>query len=304
MSGNLNSAATDVTKRIGYFDTENGVFFQLASSILSIVTRSKTSGSVVDTAVAQSSWNIDKLDGTGASGYTLDLSKQQIFVIDFQWLGSGRIRYGVSIGGAIVYCHEVNAANILTVPWSQTGFAPFRVEITNSGSTASSLFLTCCTAICENFYNPDGQLRTINNSTTTRTASTTLPLISLRKQSAYLSVPVKIIDLGVFASSADDLLVTVVLNGSLTGASWSDVSGYCQRDVSATSMTGGTVLYSSYVRGAAGASSTVIQEAFQDVVSTILGSDLTGASDILTLYVSSVSGSANVLGYINYKEIM
>ena len=47
------------------------------------------------TKVPQSAWNIDKMDGTGPSGYVLDIAKMQMTYIDYSWYGAGTIRFGM-----------------------------------------------------------------------------------------------------------------------------------------------------------------------------------------------------------------
>src|SRR5210317_1810584 len=68
----MNAQESGLEQRVGTFDANNGIFFEDTGTGYQIVRRSYTSGSAVDNNVAQSSWNGDKLDGTGASGYTLD----------------------------------------------------------------------------------------------------------------------------------------------------------------------------------------------------------------------------------------
>ena len=58
----LGSKTSNVRKRIGLFDADNGFFFEQDGSNLKVVRRTKTSGSVVDNTVNQSSWNLDNLD--------------------------------------------------------------------------------------------------------------------------------------------------------------------------------------------------------------------------------------------------
>ena len=66
----------------------------------------------------QSDFNIDKLDGTGKSGMVIDTSKLNIFIIDFRWLGAGRIRYSIEdpATGCIIPFHIVHYSNQNTVP--------------------------------------------------------------------------------------------------------------------------------------------------------------------------------------------
>ena len=80
---------TNLRQRVGYFGTANGIYFEQSGSTYSIVKRSSVSGSVVNTAISQSNWNGDKLNGSGESGFTLDPTKAQIFWADFEWLGVG-----------------------------------------------------------------------------------------------------------------------------------------------------------------------------------------------------------------------
>ena len=66
----------------------------------------------LDNKIIQSNWNVDVFNGTGASGITLDFSKSQIFFIDYEWLGTGRVRCGFFIDGIPYYCHAIHNSNI------------------------------------------------------------------------------------------------------------------------------------------------------------------------------------------------
>jgi len=60
----------------------------------------------IDTRVPQSQW-FDPCNGTGASGYNLDLTKMQMWYIDYSWYGAGVIRWGFrTTGGAIIYVYS------------------------------------------------------------------------------------------------------------------------------------------------------------------------------------------------------
>jgi hypothetical protein len=132
---------------IGYFDSLNGLFFRQTGTALSVVRRTSTSGSVVDNVVEQANWNLDKLDGTGASGFTLDDTKAQILFIDFQYLGMGRVRMGFDINGIIVYCHEFLNANVLDVPYMQSGTLPIGILLTTTGTSVTKTSYFKCAAV-------------------------------------------------------------------------------------------------------------------------------------------------------------
>ena len=83
----------------------------------------------VTTRVAQSSWNIDKCDGTGPSGYTLDLTKMQMLYMDYSWYGAGAIRFGFkNQRGEVFYVHRIANANYRTEAYMRSGNLPARYE--------------------------------------------------------------------------------------------------------------------------------------------------------------------------------
>jgi hypothetical protein len=121
-------------------ELQNGVFFQLNNTTKSFILRTYIGGSVDDTTrkVDQSAWNGDKLDGTGASGLTLDLTKPQILWMDFEWLGVGNVRCGFIINGQYIVCHTYQNANVTgTSVYMTTAILPVRYEITNTAATAT-----------------------------------------------------------------------------------------------------------------------------------------------------------------------
>lgn len=143
-----------VMREWGYFDENNGYFFRVnGTSGLQFVIRSNVLGSVSEIVISQSSWNTDKLDGTGNSGKTLDLTDDNIYWLDVQWLGAGRVRFGTFYEGARVTAHEYYHDTNGGVPHSATGALPIRfcqhnmvgVGVANS----RTLKAWCCSAVTE-----------------------------------------------------------------------------------------------------------------------------------------------------------
>jgi len=86
----------------------------------------------VDTKIPQSQWNIDKCDGTGPSGYNIDLSKMQMFYMDYSWYGAGFIRWGFrGPDGNIIYVHKLPNNNVNTEAYMRSGNLPARYESTS-----------------------------------------------------------------------------------------------------------------------------------------------------------------------------
>ena len=83
----------------------------------------------VETRIPQSAWNIDKLDGTGPSGYNLDLTKMQMFYIDYSWYGAGAVRWGFrGPKGNIIYVHKLANNNQNAMAYMRSGNLPGRYE--------------------------------------------------------------------------------------------------------------------------------------------------------------------------------
>lgn len=127
------------TRRWGAFDDNDGLFFALEDTTLKVVIRNSTSGSVVETKVNQADWNIDKLDGTGISGFNVDLTKINVYWLDYQWLGAGRVRFGVyGADGSRLTCHQFENAGANSLPYMRTGTLPARLENVNTAATGST----------------------------------------------------------------------------------------------------------------------------------------------------------------------
>ena len=93
----MSTAKTNLRQRIGYYGANNGYYLEQNGTTVSFVERSFVTGGVVNTPVAQASWNVDPMNGTGPSGITLDLTKAQILFMDLEWLGVGTVRIGFVI---------------------------------------------------------------------------------------------------------------------------------------------------------------------------------------------------------------
>ena len=94
----------------------------------------------VEERYRQSEFNLDKLDGTGPSGYVLDLTKMQMVFIDYSWYGAGKIRFGVrSVEGRIIYFHEIYNNNVNRKAYMRSGNLPGRFEIQSKSKTGTLL---------------------------------------------------------------------------------------------------------------------------------------------------------------------
>ena len=143
---NTQGGVANVVKFAGYSDGTNGIEFQMNGTTPQFVIYSNTDNG--NQTLVQSSWD-DPMDGTGASGITLDFSKEQILVIDFQALYVGRVRVGWDVNGEVKYCHEFNHANNTTEPYIATANLPVRVGMTCTGTVSTTMDFNCCSVISE-----------------------------------------------------------------------------------------------------------------------------------------------------------
>jgi hypothetical protein len=87
----------------------------------------------VDSKIPQSQWNLDPCDGTGPSGYNIDLSKMQMFYIDYSWYGAGFVRWGIRASdGDVTYVHKQPNNNINYEAYMRSGNLPARYETATS----------------------------------------------------------------------------------------------------------------------------------------------------------------------------
>ena len=89
---------------------------------------------VVDKKVKQSDFNLDRLDGTGPSGYDIDIAKMQMIGIQYSWYGAGFIDYMLrGSDGNFVFAHRMRNSNVNTEAFMRSGNLPVRYEVTNEG---------------------------------------------------------------------------------------------------------------------------------------------------------------------------
>lgn len=244
----MNSAKAGLRQRVGYFGADNGIYIEQDGTTINLVKRSKVTGSVVDTQVAQSNWNVDKLDGTGVSGINLDLSKAQIFWVDLEWLGAGSVRCGFVINGQFVVCHIFHHANIDASTYITTASLPIRYEITNTAGTAgaSTLKQICSTVLSEGGYTLTGGVKDIQTPLATPynliLVDTYYPVISIRLKSSRLDAVAILSGLSIIGlSNNTNYQWKIIKGGTTTGGAWISGGADCSVDynITGTSFTGG-----------------------------------------------------------------
>lgn len=242
----MSSAKSGLTQRVGYYSAYNGVYLEQAGTQVSFVIRTYTSGSVDNSRfVTQANWNVDKFDGTGPSGVTLDLTKTQILWMSFEWLGVGNVSCGFVIDGVFRTAHTFQNANIGTTVYMQTAILPLRFEITNTAGTSGSSTLQqiCSTVISEGGIDQISQPYSVSSPVNVNVGTSYVPLVSIRVNSNYYGAIVIPSIVNFLPIGTGNYEIALVKNATLTGATWASTAsgGQVDYDTAATSMTAPTV---------------------------------------------------------------
>jgi len=309
----FNTAKSGLRQRVGYYGNDNGIYLELDDSTLYIVERSLVTGTVTSTRTPQSQWNVDRLDGSGPSGLTLDISKAQILFMDIEWLGLGTVRTGFVINGQFIPCHYFQHANLINTTYITTASLPIRYEIENKSATSSSSVLkqVCSTVISEGGYELRGLQQSVGTSITApkslATAGTLYPIVTIRLKSTRLDGIVILTALSIMGVATGIYNWQVIASGVTSGGSGTWVSagsGSCvEYKLDATAITGGRVLASGFLTSNAQGSTSIdiLKEAlfkFQ-----LERNAFTGNAYELTMVVTASTDTELVYGSMDWEEI-
>lgn len=261
------AAVSGSTKRTGYFDDYNGIFFeQDATGSLQLVIRSATNGtsSIQETRVKQANWNVNTLQ---SGDFVLDVTKTQLFYIDFQWLAVGRVRCGFVHKGVSVLAHVFDHTNLLDVAYMQNPNLPVRCEIRNSVNLPSSMEQICSTVASEGGYSEAGQAYSISNPLfRSLTSASVMPVLAVRLKNSINGLPnrafLRVQEAAIFTGQQTvRYQLSKLASGSMltTSSAWVSVdnNSVVEYNTSGTTFTGGKILLTGFV----GANSLNINQA-------------------------------------------
>lgn len=311
----MSAPKTGLTQRVGYYGDENGFYLEQEDNTIAFVKRSLVSGSIVETPVTQNSWNGDKLNGSGPSGITLDLTKAQILWMDLEWLGVGSVRMGFVINGQFILCHTFNHANLITSTYITTASLPLRYEIFNTSGTdgGSTLKQICSTVISEGGYELRGTQQSIGTSITApRTfavAGTYYPIVGIRLQSTRLDAIVIATAVSILGLGNSKNYQWRIVNGNvaISGGSWLPAGGdsSVEYNITGTGVTGGRILASGFVNSSnqGSPSINILKEAL--FANQLERNGLAGIpyEFVIEMAVATTSGGESAYASIDWEEV-
>lgn len=300
---------TNQTKRIGYFDANDGIFLEQTPSGIFLVLRNSATGSVVNRTVAQASWNGDPLNGTGISGLTINWDNLQLMSIQYQWLGAGAVQISFNIRGQEIIAHTFYSSNDFPTIYMLSGSLPLRYEITNSNTaTASSMKFICGNVISDSGNSVEDELGnswSVATPVAGVTASTTItPIIGIRLKTTYLSNPNRGVVIPTRFSALSltrDYFIYMIYNPTITGGTWTSVNNdsMCEFSTNIT-ITAGTGRRFSITTAQDNGVSNIISDTNNSERMTL---DVAGtASDVIVLAAQTQTATGTVLGTIGFKE--
>jgi hypothetical protein len=305
----MNAQTANLKQKMGMFDAKNGVFFEDTGTQYQFVRRTYVTGTATDNAVAQSSWNGDKLDGTGASGITLNPTKASILWMDFEWLGMGSVRCGFVIDGKFIVAHTFNNANNLDTVYMQTANLPHRFEIETTGTigAAATLQQVCCSCMSEGGYAPFARQKVIRTAALTGvtlgTAGTFYNIATIRIKTGRPYAVIIPVGVDVLNISNVDYEYGLFINATPSSAfSYTSFDDNVEYDLTTVDLTAtGTQIACGYLGGKTAPSAFggagFIAFDYQ------LGQTIAGVSETMTLAVRASSPSSKVAGQFKWIDL-
>lgn len=311
-----NNNESNTTARIGYFNDDNGVFFQYDGINTSIGLRSNTTGTVTDTIINLSNCNIDNMDGSGKTGFNFDSSKTQIFAFDIEWLGVGSVRYGLVLDGGIHYVHKLNNANLKNNVFMSTANLPISYELKASGNsnTSGSMKEICSTVMSEGGYDPFGISMTIsNNNIHSINNGVEKPLIVLKLKDLYKHNYINIINCSTYLTTNKDAgimklrvfrdipNIDFLFNGGLIFSNVNNYS-YLEANTNPGTYTSNLNIYNN-IEHLQGFSINNTNNLLNHSNPVTITSNITGTTDIAVLSLLNISGQTDTCyGSVSWLE--
>jgi hypothetical protein len=320
MTGLFCDCNEGIEKYMIYGNDTHGLGFCASGSSFGVIKRDRLNESTITTTfISQSEWNLDRFDGTGPSGKTHNEEYAQIYFVDMEWLGVGRVRYGIFQGGIPYYVHQLHHINELTTTYMGSPNLPVRYEIVNKlGSAAtSSMRHICCSVVSEGGSDSLGIIRAVDMAATPFTieGNDHCAVLAIRHTTgsnfdAYRGNASQIRPLGasVMPTGNTPTRWAILLNPTIpTSASfaWIPVGGFGAEyavGAAAREITEeGSILASGYIP--AGTNQVKSAENINLDPFFAIGEDLFGNRDVIVLAVWNLSGTSTpIYASMNYRE--
>ena len=303
----LNAQQTGIVKRLGILDETSGIYLEDDGTTYNVVLRKTTAGGTAETRIARANWNGDKLDGTGGSGLTLDFTKFQTLVIEYNWF-TGHAELKFIIGNYSHPIHQFEFNNSEDAVITNTPFLPIKWDIHNTTGAAGThtMEISSYATLSEAGQVPLGVKNTVTTplaGITCTDAETFYPILSIRLRTDRIKGIVLPQNFQVAALDNSPLFYKVLLNPTLTGATtWNTYADtHIEYNTNATAVTEGDfIVDAGYIdpNGQGAKLPLDTKSAFQ------LGRESMGTtSEIITIAAATGSANKDVYASIGWIEV-
>jgi hypothetical protein len=234
-----------------------------SSGLAGTFAQTKAGVSITTSFIPQASWNMDKMDGTGSSGVTIDPTKLNVYQIGMQYLGAGAIKFQIEVapdGNNATWAtvHVLQLPNTLTTSSFGNPSFPFTMSATNTGNSGTNLtiktgsvggFIEGQKVLTGNRYSYSNVLTTVG--ATNLQCLFTIANTRYFKGRLNQSV-INILSVSNALKHTSPVIVYVIKGGTLAGNPnfaqvAGDVDSTALLDTSATTITGGRVVWSGHM---------------------------------------------------------
>lgn len=308
----------NIIKRVGAFqsltaapyDPSDGIFMEVTSTgpAFKVV---KNQGTSHTHFAPQSAWNVDRLDGTGPSGITIDFTKAVLFTIDYEWLSIGRIRFGFYINGKCYYAHYNGHMGELTGPYMTFSNQPVRYEIRQTGAGSGLLRQICSTCIIEGGQDDIGKSYCVVGDAVVAQSNIYTPLLGLKLNPATPNLLNIIRQIDVVNTGNKPVHFALFLNPQVTGgtlsysslANTNMLSAAGNGSITITEGVSGYKLKGAFCSSGQGAQSSPTGSDRVDASLAKFGTGIKGDADIIVLAAKGLGGTVDsVYGSVSLIE--
>ncbi len=236
----------------------------------------------------------------------------QIIIIDFEWLGVGRVRVGFVIDGLIYYCHYFNHANdsAFDSVYMSTPNLPLRYDIQTDGTSGSTLDHICSSVMSEGGIEKTGILRSVEgrnqfSNTIGGGVGTKHALCAIRLKSTHLDVSVIPESIAVVLDSNDEFKWELQLNPTIGGTwTYNDLTDSSVQFAQMGTATNNTISADGLIIARGGASNQSRGTTADLNTGLRIGSTIAGDRDELVLVQGLLSNNQTTWACLNFRELL
>ena len=300
---------SNVIKRVGGFTTTtastyNSIFdgfFLESNGVTNVISFQLWRSGTIIYSAATTDWVDTMFDTTN-----LDWSNANLMMVDYQWLGVGRMRFGLNISGQTFNFTEHNCANNEPNVYMSSPNQPIRYEIRQLGVGSGYFDMLCSQVSTEGALNGLYSLVGITHSsqvtlnTPATPNGTKYPYIGFRLKQGYKSVTSQLVNSYIVGVTNDLFVITLEFNPTLSSTPvWSGTTNspfeYSLQDGTLTISQSGYILRS--LIADISTSTTVSVDAPDNQIR--VGSNINGSLDEMWICITPLTADPKLRGSMN-----